>query len=406
MPKEEEDVYQSFSKALDALGPFEPSPTIAVAVSGGVDSLALTFLAHQWVQEKGGQLVALHVDHRLRNTSTKEAEQVQAWLQARKIPCTILPWFHGDISSSIQEQARNARYDFLTTYCKEKNILHLFLAHHQNDQAETFFYRQSKGSGVEGLAGMSSIEEGSYVRILRPLLGIQKSALHHFLRDHPFIQDPSNTNDKFWRAQFRKNPNTSSYDDSFGEQRTALEKDLALLLAEHVALHPEGYATLNKNFAKDTSPALQEKMLGKILTTVGGHGYPIRSRVVSRIIASMPTQSWVSAGGCLIRLKGNHYQIIREWGRIQDVRLSSMHSPFLWDGRFVIKPTNEIIVCKTLGENGWQQLNRTLGHDNIPALVFYGLPAFFGESNRLISLAQASFMPKNRLLRGLWTNTF
>jgi tRNA(Ile)-lysidine synthase len=403
VPKQGADLSLSFATTLKSFGAFEPSPRIAVAVSGGIDSLALTFLAHQWIKENGGTLTALHVDHRLRPESSGDANKVRAWLGARGIPCVILPWVHEGVSTAIQEQARAARYHLLTEYCKEQGIFHLFLAHHKNDQEETFFYRQSKGSGPEGLAGMSAIEEGPYVRLLRPLLSVPKSDLKNFIGDHPFINDPSNTNDKFWRAHFRKNSDEKPYDESFGSQRIKMERALARLFAEHVRIYKEGCATLVCCFKDKTDPFLQEKMLSKLLTTIGGHAYPVRTQVVQHLLKHLPEKSWVSAGGCLIRLKGSHYQIIREWGRIQASQPAS--APFLWDGRFIVTDIPPSLTLKPLGEKGWAQIKDRIEKKTLPAQAFYSLPALFNETGVLISLAKAAFIPKNRLLRGLWVTS-
>lgn len=400
--KGDQGLYPSVAHALKLLGPFEKNPSIAVAVSGGSDSLALAFLAHQWIQEQGGTLRALHVNHRLREESSCEAERVKSWLQARGIRCVILPWVHQEISSAIQQKAREARYALLTNFCKEQGIFHLLLAHHHNDQEETFFYRQSKNSGVEGLAGMSALEEGPFVRIIRPLLNIPKAELEAFLAPHPFIKDPSNTNNKFWRARFRQNPK-QGYAESFGTERIQLEENLARLFAQYVQIYPEGHATLSEDFFQTTSAFLQEKALGKILTAIGGHRYPVRSELVQTLLRHMPSQSWISAGGCLIRLKGDSYQIIREWGRIQDVHPIKTQTPFLWDGRFtIIPPFRENTTCKALGEKGWTQIKERDSSRTIPAKVFYALPAFFDQNDKLIALAKASFRPQTRLLRSLW----
>ena len=72
-----------FDKRLSALGPFERRPHLAVAVSGGSDSLSLVLLASRWVACRGGRVTALSVDHELRAESTKEIEQVSKWLRSK-----------------------------------------------------------------------------------------------------------------------------------------------------------------------------------------------------------------------------------------------------------------------------------------------------------------------------------
>jgi tRNA(Ile)-lysidine synthase len=78
--------------ALASIGGFEPRPLVAVAVSGGPDSMALTLLADRWARERGGEAWALTVDHRLRPESAAEAVAVGSWLRARGIPHEVLVW--------------------------------------------------------------------------------------------------------------------------------------------------------------------------------------------------------------------------------------------------------------------------------------------------------------------------
>jgi tRNA(Ile)-lysidine synthase len=99
--------------ALAAIGGFETRPLIAVAVSGGPDSLALTILADRWAREHGGELIALTVDHRLRRESAEEAQTVGSWLVARGIAHHVLVWTDPKPVTGIQEAARAARYRLL-----------------------------------------------------------------------------------------------------------------------------------------------------------------------------------------------------------------------------------------------------------------------------------------------------
>src|SRR5712671_4814835 len=108
------------SAALAAIGGFEARPLIAVAVSGGPDSLALTILVDRWVRERGGQLAALTVDHRLRSESAEEARILVDWLTLRGIAHHVLVWTGPKPASGIQEAARAARYRLLAGWCRER----------------------------------------------------------------------------------------------------------------------------------------------------------------------------------------------------------------------------------------------------------------------------------------------
>src|ERR1700693_3737439 len=118
-----------FAARLDALGPFERAPRLAVAVSGGADSLALALFADAWARARGGRIAALTVDHRLRAASATEARQVGAWLAPRGIVHRTLAWEGPHPESDIQAAARAARYRLLEAWCEEQGILHLLTAH-------------------------------------------------------------------------------------------------------------------------------------------------------------------------------------------------------------------------------------------------------------------------------------
>jgi tRNA(Ile)-lysidine synthase len=413
-------VYDRFQSSLQALGPFESSPVIAVAVSGGADSLALTFLLHQWLQTQGGRLVALHVDHGLRDSSRQEALCVQAWLQAKGIEIHIFSWYPATPLTGLQEKARNARYSLLKSFCKAHHILHLFLAHHQDDQRETFFYRLSKGSGADGLAGMSAIEEQEDIRLLRPLLYFSKQELKTVLEDHPFITDPSNTNPAFWRGQFRTTLQnlTEPPLKQLGEERILAEQVLSEVLGQYTFLSEKGYVTLNQDFKMHLSEDMQRRVLERLLTTVGGHGYPVRSSITSGLLARMQKERVMTAGGCLIIPREGSYMIMREWARIQDQHVLKTEEAFLWDNRFLITPKapDKNITCKALGDRGWIQVKNHLATQPYPHHFYKTLPAFFdvlGEviflpfgdfksPQRMVDSAHVLFCPRSRLLRSLW----
>src|ERR1700733_12280378 len=116
--------------ALAAIGGFEPHPLVAVAVSGGPDSMALAILVDRWARERGGEAWALTVDHRLRPESAAEAATVGSWFKARGIQHAVLVWDGDKPAAGIQEAARAARYRLLGGWCAARGCLHLLTAHH------------------------------------------------------------------------------------------------------------------------------------------------------------------------------------------------------------------------------------------------------------------------------------
>ncbi len=183
--------------------------SVAVALSGGPDSMALAVLVHEWAQPRGIRVHAITVDHALRPEAAVEAQRVGAWVDEH-MPGVTHAILHRDPAlirpTKLQEQARHDRYRLLADYCHAQSIQHLLLAHHQDDQAETFLFRLCKGSGLDGLAVMGMQSAVHDVALVRPFLGVGKDRLVAtcVARGLPFVSDPSNGNDKFARVRLRR----------------------------------------------------------------------------------------------------------------------------------------------------------------------------------------------------------
>src|SRR4051794_23872744 len=136
---------------MDRLGPFEPNPMIAVAVSGGADSMTLAVLAGDWARRRGGAIQALIVDHGLRKASAIEARITLERLAGLGIPGRVLTITDLDQGPALAERARIRRYAVLAEACASSGVLHLLLGHHAADQVETLAMRVLRGSQTHGL---------------------------------------------------------------------------------------------------------------------------------------------------------------------------------------------------------------------------------------------------------------
>ncbi len=190
---------------MDRLGPFEPCPVLAVAVSGGADSMALSILAAEWTRRRDGSALALVVDHGLRLASAEEARVTVERLAGLDIAARTLLLSGLTHGPALAERARIGRYESLIKACRSAGVLHLLLGHHQADQAETVAMRVLRGSRTHGLAGMAALRETAAVRLLRPLLGVQPAVLRDFLCDRGigWIEDPSNQDTRATRPRLR-----------------------------------------------------------------------------------------------------------------------------------------------------------------------------------------------------------
>lgn len=236
------------------LGPWGPAPRLAVGVSGGADSLALALLSDAWARARGGSAHALIVDHGLRQEAAAEAALTRAVLRARDIAADVLPLGLGTASAAA---ARTARLAALEAASARLGLLHLLLAHHVLDQAETCVIRALDGSGPAGLAGMAALRHSGAVRIVRPLLGVSPASLRRFAAGaglRPVI-DPTNADPRATRARIRLARADRDGEGAAtraiviaaaacGTARARAESDAAGWLARHATIRSEGFAIL------------------------------------------------------------------------------------------------------------------------------------------------------------------
>lgn len=182
-------------------GVVPPDAPIALAVSGGPDSMAMLALA---AAAFPGQVHAATVDHRLRAAAAAEARMVADWCADAGVPHTTLVVAEPIGSASVQARARAVRYDLLVRWAVEIGARCLATAHHADDQAETFLMRAARGSGVAGLAGIRARHRRE-IDLVRPLLGWRVSELRALAvaAAVPFVDDPSNADPHYDRTRFR-----------------------------------------------------------------------------------------------------------------------------------------------------------------------------------------------------------
>ena len=176
-----------------------------MAVSGGPDSMSLLFLVNAFIKYKKGNLMALIVDHRIRKNSKEEAKFISTYLDKNNINSQILTVNKDKVSKKSMNEARNNRYNLLTDFCIKNNFLHLFIAHHKDDNLETFLNRKIAGSDFYGLKSMSEFSLYNKVCIIRPLLNFSKDALLNYNKKNKieYINDPSNFNLNYTRPTIR-----------------------------------------------------------------------------------------------------------------------------------------------------------------------------------------------------------
>ena len=197
MPPVAPQLAARFRADLAALG-VAPECGLALAVSGGPDSLALLLLAHA----AGFAIEAATVDHGLRPESAAEAQFVARTCAALGVPHATLALAPPPASGNRSDWARRERYAALHAHADARGLGFILTAHHADDQLETMLMRLNRGSGVAGLAGIRA-RQG---KVLRPLLGWRRDELAGIVRAAglPPVDDPSNRDDAYDRARLRK----------------------------------------------------------------------------------------------------------------------------------------------------------------------------------------------------------
>ncbi|EFG82912.1 tRNA lysidine(34) synthetase TilS [Novacetimonas hansenii] len=323
-----------FARCMQALGPWLPdgpdAVPVAIAVSGGADSLALALLTRRWRRA----VVGLVVDHGLRAESADEAARTVRCLAEMDIPARLLRLRGLLRGPRMAERARRLRYQALCHACRELGCLDLLLGHHGDDQAETVMMRQRASSGPDGLAAMAQAVAGTDVRFVRPLLGVCKADLYATLRHAgiDWVEDPSNTDLRTERARARHALSTDAQlrrvclqtAQQAGGRRMARDAQDAQWLAAHARFDAGGWVGLPRMLPP-------ERVLSALVRTVSGHEYPPSPGGVAALCA-VPRAA--TLGGACLLAHGGEWLLAREEAAMQGhVRA---RAGICWDGRFVL----------------------------------------------------------------------
>lgn len=382
---------EGFAARLAALGPFEPAPMVAVGVSGGADSLALVLLADGWARARGGRAVGLTVDHGLRAEAAEEAAQVAAWLAAWDIAHHILKITDPPPAGDVQAWARERRHALLRDWCRREGCLHLLLAHHREDQAETLMLRLARGSGVSGLAGMAAVADTADCRLVRPLLDVPRAALRACLRarGQPWIDDPSNADTAYARVRMRRLMPALAGEGAdaarlaetavrLGRARQVVEAAADSLLAAAVEVRPEGFAWLDPQPFERAEDEVALRALAWLVAAIGGKPYGPRADRLERLRQTLGRPA--TLGRCRFgALRRGRVLVTREARNLPTQKIRAGVDT-LWDGRFRLRLAAGVpdLEVGPLGTDGWAEVRNTIEEtvvDTVPKGVRATLPA-------------------------------
>jgi tRNA(Ile)-lysidine synthase len=252
--------------------------TIVVAVSGGADSTALLLALDELKTRNklSTDICVAHLDHRLRESSAKDAKWVSELAKKLGYRSVIgrSKVAENAGSDNLEQAAREARYAFLQRTAKRVSSNYVLTAHTMDDQAETVLLRLMRGSAGAGLGGMEALRplaRNSSIKLVRPLLWARRIETEDYcrIRKTEFLSDEMNDDQKFARVKVRKQllPLMQSFNNRIVEalSRTAtqLREDGAVLFNDSGELLQRASLSNQESLAVDETkpPALDVKVL-------------------------------------------------------------------------------------------------------------------------------------------------
>ncbi|MGI3163301.1 tRNA lysidine(34) synthetase TilS [Pseudooceanicola sp. 200-1SW] len=327
-------------------GHFLPGPAeeIGLAVSGGGDSMALMHVMAEIAAEGGLRLRVATVDHGLRPEAAEEAAFVGRVAAGLGLPHEVLHWVGGAREEgNLQDRARRARYDLLGDWARRHGLRQVALGHTADDQAETFLMRLARAPGADGLSGMAVRRRLGPVTLVRPLLETSRNCLRIYMeqRGLPWIEDPSNEDDRFDRVRARRAlellrplgltsqalaetaKNMASVRAALGWYAFAESQRLVRIQGGDLVIERSGFRVLQ--------PEIARRLLAQGLMWISGSAYPPRRRALALALESVRSGTGMTLHGCQISVGLRELRIAREFAAVKEL---SSPADGVWDGRW------------------------------------------------------------------------
>lgn len=315
---------------------------VAIAVSGGSDSLALMGFARVWSQHRGRHVIVLTVDHGLRPEAREEAGWVTGKAASLGLAARGLTWTPEKRS---QGAARRARHSLLAAAAREAGASLLLLGHTRTDVEETLLMRLARPSTLAGAVGPQPVSvspvwpEGRGILIGRPMIALRRAQLMAMLaaRGEAWVQDPSNESDAYERVRVRRlaeqldAARLSRITDDAMRLRAVEDIQLADMLSSCVRVDASGLMELNAGELTSGS-RLRTRLLSLLLQTAAGGDSPVPPQPLLALASDLAgggPQSRLTLGGAWLQRRGDTLMIGRDPGEVR-----SGWRDGVWDGRY------------------------------------------------------------------------
>ena len=307
----------AWQKVFRAVGEAKPRPgKVAVGVSGGADSVVLAEALWRW----GARPVIWHFDHRWRGRKgAADARWVKAW--ARKRGLKVVLGRAKKEGRTGEGEARELRWDFFSRAAKSSGVKQLWLAHQADDQAETVLMQLLRGSGPDGLAGMSGRAKRLGLEVVRPLLGVGREEVRKAAGEAglSWREDKTNIDQKGWRSRVRNSVLPYLAKKYGRDVRGALCRAAEILAGEKEYWEKEIGRLVGHPDVRDWRQkpvAWQRRAIRGWLERLGQRGANLfEIDGVRKLLEGGKTSSWQLRGGRVQR-SGNKLFWRREMGRI------------------------------------------------------------------------------------------
>lgn len=357
---------------------------IGLAVSGGVDSVALLMLMHKIALCKNLNLTVFTVNHHLRSEAADEVKHVELLCCKLNIKCISLSWEHCGNLSNLSARAREARYDLITKSCKELDILTLLTAHHADDYIETFLLKSERESGVMALSS-GNLHFHNNIRILRPLFDIKKIQLIDYLQEQGinWLEDSSNESNKYSRNIIRRKLTSSNigYKDGINHklsetniQAVDLNEKLIQAISFAAKIYKYGFAVIDIRIFISFEYEVQLRLIIFILNVVSGNIKSCRASTISPVIAAITCNEFSikTMHGCVVKRVGAYLLIYREFGKNSPKQVIA-GCDTVWDARFSIStaaPPGDTAYVTNLTLNDYREIKEKLNLEILKKLSF------------------------------------
>lgn len=343
------DLEGSFITTFNHLINHSNPDKIALAVSGGVDSIALFHLISSWhkstEQTQKVEIHILHINHNLRLESEQEESFVKNISLRHGYKYFCNHWSNKVSKSSIQESARKFRYDVMSKYCLENNIPILLTGHHRNDAIENYVFRKQRGSGALGLATNFQSYHND-IRVIRPLAWYRKEQLVNYMiaLKKDWCEDLSNSDTKYSRNLIRQELSIIDQERISNIELEIKNNDLYCkrieekfisAIAETVSIEKYGVGRINLDKFRNLDNEIQIPVLSHVLAIISGHDQIPRYRNIAKILDSICLGKKVDSTihSCRMFEYGDNLHIYKEVSKISKDPII-LKNELMWDNRF------------------------------------------------------------------------